>query len=265
MSGALRSVATAAGRAALALARDTADLLAPRACAGCGASEPLPNGLCKFCSVRLLALVSLPYCPRCGATIGPNLPTAQGGCPWCPQPLGRFAHVVRLGPYAPPLRGAIHDLKYRQQQAALSHLGGLLAQAVRAQCPEANIDLLATVPMHWRRRIARGFDHARALGRTVARELRLPVGDELVRVRATRTQVSLSRTARRENVRGAFAVHHRRTVRGANVLLIDDVTTTGATANEATRALLGAGAHRVTLAVLAKAEPPRAYTAHWQT
>ena len=93
--------------------------------------------------------------------------------------------------------------------------------------------------------------------------LGLPVGDELVRVRNTPPQVNLSRTGRMANVRDAFAVRHAAGVRGANVVLTDDVTTTGATANEAARTLLRAGANDVTLAVLAKAEPPRAYAGHW--
>ncbi len=85
------------------------------------------------------------------------------------------------------------------------------------------------------------------------------LGDQLIRVRHTPPQVHLPRTRRIENVRGAFAVRTKRRIEGARVVLVDDVTTTGATANEAARTLLKAGASNVHLAVIAKAEPPRAY------
>ena len=83
---------------------------------------------------------------------------------------------------------------------------------------------------------------------------------ELVRVRNTPPQVRMPASRRAANVRGAFAVR-RGALEGTSVLLVDDVTTTGATANEAARACLNAGAQRVGLAVLAKAEAPTAYSA----
>ena len=144
----------------------------------------------------------------------------------------------------------------------LRRLGELLSEAVGARVPPESLDLVSPVPMHWRRRLARGYDHARALGREMGRRLGLPVGHELIRVRCTPPQVTLARTRRQEALRGAFAVRTKGTIEGAHVLLVDDVTTTGATANEATRALLAGGASKVTLAVIAKAEPPTAYRRH---
>ena len=246
-------------------ARGAADLLLPAACAGCGNDLPSERGLCTACNVQLLALVALPYCPRCGTTIGPNLPVREDGCWLCPQPMPRFARVLRLGPYTGPLRAAIRDLKYRRDETLLRRLGEMLAEAAAPRQAQAPFDLVMPVAMHWRRRVSRGCDHARSLARSVARPLRLPVGDELIRVRHTPPQVGLSKSRRADNVRGAFAVRHPSSIEGANVLLTDDVTTTGATANEAARALLDAGANNVTLAVIAKSEPPRAHAAHWQT
>ena len=98
-----------------------------------------------------------------------------------------------------------------------------------------------------------------AIAARVARNLDLPVGDELIRIRHTPPQVRLPRTRRIQIIRGAFSVSSPRSLAGTNVLLVDDVTTTGATANEAARTLLQAGASKVTLAVVAKAEPPTAY------
>jgi len=147
-------------------------------------------------------------------------------------------------------------------------LGEMLGQTVSAGISgdddEGGFDLVMPVAMHWRRRLVRGWDHARTLARAAARKLGLPVGNELHRVRNTPPQVHLPRSRRIENVRGAFSVTPRgaKALDGAHILLVDDVTTTGATANEAARTLLRAGAARVVLAVIAKSEPPTAYTEH---
>ena len=119
--------------------------------------------------------------------------------------------------------------------------------------------MVAPVPMHWVRRLGRGWNHSSGLARRVARRLKLPMDDELVRTRNTPPQVGLPASQRAGNVRGAFAVPRPKEVAGANVLLVDDVMTTGATANEAARTLRRAGAERVIVAVVARAEPPTAY------
>jgi ComF family protein len=231
-------------------------------CSGCGSRVGGEDGLCEECTVGLLSLVALNYCPRCGASVGPGIPAREEGCSLCPVPVGRFARVVRLGPYADPLRRILRGLKYHAHERMLRRLGTMLAAAVRTRCEAGEVfDLVMPVPMHWRRRLWRGYDHSRALATALAGELRLPVGCELVRVRHTPQQVNLPRTRRIENMRGAFAAEGK-ALDGAKVLLVDDITTTGATASEAARALLAAGALRVTLAAAAKSEPRRAYSEH---
>ena len=236
-----------------------ADLVLPAVCGVCEGADVDEAGMCPECHVRVLSAIATPYCPRCGASVGLNVPPGQAGCRLCPMPLPRFARVVRLGPYADPLGGVVRQLKYRRREKMRRRLGRMLAQALLGQCPGEAFDLAMPVPMHWRRRLARGYDHARVLARAVARELGLVVGDELVRVRHTPPQAHLPRSRRIENVRGAFRVTLPGPLAGAHVLLVDDVTTTGATADEAARVLLAAGASRVTLAVIAKAEPPVPY------
>jgi ComF family protein len=233
------------------------DLVLPQTCLACGSSVPAADGLCEDCNVELLSLVSLPSCPRCGTTLGPHIPAREDGCSACPDTLPRFERVVRLGPYAGPLRSIVRELKYRRR-AMRRRLGEMLGRAVQTRTDD-ELDVAMPVPMHWRRRLARGGNHARTLASAVARELGLPVGRELVRVRNTPPQTHLPRSKRVENVRGAFAVEPPAAVKGARVLLVDDVTTTGATANEAARTLLRAGARHVILAVVCKAEPPTAY------
>ncbi len=258
---------TALVRAVRAIGEGLLDLLWPGVCGGCGAAAARQGRLCEACSVRLLRLVSLPYCPRCGASLGPGVPAYTDGCVACSNPLPRFSRVIRLGPYTQPLRYAIRRLKYRGRLELLGPLCDWLAEGIEASLPaqEPRPEVVVPVPMHWRRRIWRGLDHANLLAEALAGRLRLPVGEELIRIRSTPPQVRMNRTQRIANVRGAFAAANSAAMAGVRVLLVDDVTTTGATANECARTLLRAGAEGVMLAVLAKAEPPTAYAAHWET
>lgn len=240
-----------------------ADMLLPSVCPACGQADVSAAGLCDECNVELLSLIALPYCPRCASTLGPGVPARDDGCHECPTPLPRFARAVRLGPYAGPLRQVIRDLKYHRCDAMLARAGRMLARAVAGKCGGESFDVIVPVPAHWRRRLGRGTDHSMSLARAVAAELPAPVEPELVRIRHTPPQTHLSRTRRLANVRNAFAARAPRAVAGANILLVDDVTTTGATVNEAARTLLKAGASRVTVAVLAKSEPPTAYAEHF--
>lgn len=248
-----------------AVAGGAAGLLLPNVCASCEGGHVEVGGLCEACGRKLLSLVALPYCPRCGATVGPNIPVREDGCWACPAPLPRWSRVVRLGPYTGPLRTVIRELKFHRREVMRRSLGKLLAQAVATACEADPLDVVLPVPMHWRRRLSRGYDHAGVLARAVAGELGLPVGDDLLRIRHTPPQTSLSRTKRLENVRRAFGLRGGEALAGANILLVDDVTTTGATANEAARTLLRGQANRVVLGVVAKAEPPTAYAEHWAT
>lgn len=242
------------------LASGLADLLLPGVCQACRADDASVSGLCSQCSVKLLSLVAQPYCIRCGTSLGPGIAPRPDGCFACPTTLPRFARLYRLGAYAPPLSEAIRQFKYHRQQALCRHLVRLLAQGIEAEDDGGEeLDLALPIPPHWRRRIARAFDHSRTLAEALASELELPCGGELLRVRNTPPQAHLPRTRRIENMRGAYQAESASTLQGARVLLVDDVTTTGATANEAARTLLAAGASKVVLAVLAKSDPPRAY------
>jgi len=240
-----------------------ADLLLPEVCNGCGGADVSADALCTECNIRLLELVSLPYCPRCGSTLGPNVPVREDGCAGCPTVLPPLGRVFRLGPYADPLRRAIHGMKYHRRFALRRRLAELLAGAVQAAGSDS-FDVVVPVPMHWWRRLRRGVDHAGQLANDLARGLDLPAAPLLRRIRNTPLQTNLSRTQRLRNVKGAFQVADRPAAEGANVLLVDDVTTTGATAGEAARTLRAGGASRVSLAVIAKSEAPTAYASHWR-
>jgi ComF family protein len=151
-------------------------------------------------------------------------------------------------------RAAILLSKHGGRLPLLRHLADLLAEEAPGHLDLTRWDLLAPVPLHWRRRLQRGYNQAEILARAVGRRHAIPVAVRaLGRVRATPPQQG-SAEARRRNVRDAFRVRRPGRVMGRRVLIVDDVFTTGATANACARALLQAGAAAVGVLTLARVE-----------
>ncbi len=249
---------------ARSLSRGVMDLILPGICPACRQEIPTQGGLCETCNAQLLSLVALPYCPRCGSTLGLGVPPREDGCSQCPTPLPRFAQAIRLGPYAGPIRSAVRHLKFSPQGLLFEPFARMLATGVESRC-QVPLDAVVAIPPHWRRRLSRQRDHASALARRLAKQLDCPYQSLLIRTRHTPPQRYLSRRARLENMRNAFSPCYPKDIAGSHLLLVDDATTTGATANEAARTLIKAGASSVTLAVLAKSERPAAYSEYRPT
>ncbi len=151
-------------------------------------------------------------------------------------------------------RAAILLCKHGGRFALLQHLATLLAEEASAELMGRVWQAVVPVPLHWLRRWRRGFNQADVLARAVGRCHGLPVERRsLVRVRATPPQQG-DVAARRRNVRAAFAVRRTQRIVGRRLLLVDDVFTTGATANACTAALLSAGASAVGVLTLARVE-----------
>lgn len=170
------------------------------------------------------------------------------GTRWCTCGTATEARprVYAFGPYDDWLREAIIALKYQSEWARYQHLGALLVPIVQSL---GRVDALVPVPLHPRREAVRGYNQARLLANAVAERANIPVHDALVRELDTRQQVSLSAELRRTNMAGAFRTQAN--VEGRNLVLIDDVITTGATLLECARALRAAGAARVGAVTLA--------------
>jgi ComF family protein len=170
-----------------------------------------------------------------------------GGCRARPP---AFRNLVAPWRYAPPLDAVIRALKFGRREELGAELGTALAGAVGAEL--AGCDLVVPVPLHWRRRLARGFDQADRIARPLAARVGLPHRRAVVRRRATRPQTGLGRAERRRNLRGAFAVPRPEAVRGRVVALVDDVATTGSTLDAVARRLLACGATAVVAVAAAR-------------
>jgi len=165
-----------------------------------------------------------------------------------------FDRVVSLGPYDGLLRSAVLRTKSAGNDAVAATLGSLLAHGRREPMGGDTAQIVVVpVPMHWTRKIRRGTNGVSVIAARLAKELSLPLAaGALSRRRSTRLQNGLLRPQRFANVRGAFRWTDRYDFRGAHVLLVDDILTTGATASEAARMLKLAGAAQVVAVVLAR-------------
>lgn len=226
-------------------------LLFPPLCVLCGAAGADDRDLCHGCRAALP--INAIACPRCALPLAAPAP-ACGQCLRAPPP---FAAAHAPFRYGDPLDRLLTRFKFAADLAAGRVLGTLLVETVAVLLP--NDAVVLPMPLHRRRLADRGFNQAWELARMLARGGGLPArADLLLRMRATDPQTGLDAASRRRNVRGAFVVPPSRApwIGGRPVVLVDDVVTTGATAAEASRALLRAGAAEVTLVAVARAVAP---------
>lgn len=227
-------------------------LVYPAICTFCGRS--LPQDRERVCSGCEHLLLNDPFlaCQRCGETVGPFVPTEEG-CTRCRQETFHFDRVFRLGIYDGLLREQILRMKQWSGDGVAETLGELWADRAAPALEAVGIDTVVPVPLHWWRRLERGYNQSEALAEALAARLRRPChADWLRRIRHTPSQTQSTGGARKENLKGAFRARLPVAAHGQTILLVDDVLTTGSTANEAARALRAAGAGRVVVAVLAR-------------
>ncbi|MGX9390410.1 ComF family protein [Nitrobacteraceae bacterium UC4446_H13] len=249
-NGRLRSALRACHGFAARLPRAVLDVALPTLCAAC--REPVAgDGLCATCWGQL-SFIELPFCPRLGIPFvydpGPDILSMQAIAD--PPAFHRARAAVRYDDIAKTL---VHALKYQDRTDLAPTMGRWMARAGNELLADA--DLLIPVPLHWRRAWSRRYNQSGALAKIIAKHGHAAVaGDVLRRVRPTQQQIGLSKTERAANVQGAFAVALDKIadIHGRHIVLIDDVLTSGATADACARALLRAKAKQVDVLVFAR-------------
>jgi len=234
--------------------RDVVDLLYPVTCSACDVFVDGAGPLCPDCYNALRHQEDEPSCPACA------MPLAGHGdpCPYCEgkgEP--NFERIVRLGIYSDPIRHLVYRMKYHGRWALAEYFGERLLEQERVKALLTETDCLVPVPLHPLRHIARGYNQAEVLARRISRLVKkLPVVRPLLRIRNTEAQIRVrSRAKRQENLRQAFGLVNADLVAGRHIVIVDDITTTGATLQSIARALKPAKPASISAMVIAIADP----------
>jgi ComF family protein len=242
-------------RRAVSLARSLGDALIgiayPPSCIACGGATAAAHSLCARCWSGI-RFIERPFCER----LGTPFPVDYGGPLLSPAAMADppvFERARAVARYDETVQALVHRLKYGDRIELAKAMARMMTRAGAELLAEA--DLVVPVPLHrwrlWRRR----FNQAMALAGGIAAAGKLPCDPLLLaRVKHTDSQVGLSKAQRHENLQGAFRVPEgaKPRLKGKRVLLVDDVLTTGSTANAASRALLRGGARAVDVLAFAR-------------
>jgi ComF family protein len=221
------------------------DLIFPKFCVGCGSEG---KWVCSDCQGKVIK-VATQICPECGRI-------SENGkyCKTCSRDHKLSGIVVAAYYEEGPVKEAIHNLKYNHVIELKYFLGELVAESL-----QANLDIiggesiLTAVPLHYLRKAQRGYNQAELLASNVAAELKLQKNFKIIKkIRKTNSQVSKSGKKRRENLKNSFKIIDKLAVKNRHIIIVDDVTTTGATLEECAKVLKAAGAKKVWGLVVAK-------------
>ena len=210
------------------------DLLFPLKCIGCGREGDL---ICASCQ-QSLPWIRLPFCSKCGIVTD-----SDDLCSVCMQHPPAAEVLRSLFIFEGVIRDVIHQLKYKRLKAMSIPLGHFLAEyLISNQVPA---DILVPVPLHPKRLRERGYNQALLLANEAGKHSNIPVLENVIRRRKNTASQAKTNSAseRRINVKDAFVYTHK--LEGKNILLIDDVCTTGATLNACALSLQEAGAKSV--------------------
>jgi ComF family protein len=231
------------------------NVVLPAQCIHCGELTANPGGLCPACWPNL-SFIEEPLCDRSGVPFaydpGPGIFSAQA---LARPPVWHRARAAVE--YNDTSRALIHALKYHDRHEVVDLMAQTMTGAARHFFADA--DLVIPVPLYPSRLWHRRFNQSAMLARQIAQRKHLPFrSDILLRARQTRQQVGLRGAERRKNVKGAFEIdpQHGLQIKNANIILIDDVITTGATVGACSEVLLRAGCHRVDVVAFALVNNP---------
>ena len=228
--------------------RKILDFIFPQNCISCeGKIKVEEHFLCALCRGDI-GFIQQPHCFHCGvpADLSYAFPHEEFLCGVCRENSFKFDRARSLGFYDTVLRTTIHHFKYRKQIGVLLDIDLLLEKYFLENPDFCQGFTVSPIPLHFNKMKERGFDQAFLIARQVAKVLKLPLeGGLLRRIKATSPQATMTRTERARNIKGAFEINRPELVEGKNILLVDDVFTTGATVNEASKILKKNGAGKV--------------------
>jgi competence protein ComFC len=232
---------------------DFLDFIYPPFCGICGHRlRGEEKNICQNCW-RSLTTIEEPFCQRCG------LPLDSAGpvCSICQTRQHLFSFARALGPFDKHYQRIIHLFKYRHRRSLAEPLAEVLASMVRRDRRFAAMEAIVPIPLHPAKARARGYNQSELMAARLARKTGLKLeNDLLLRVKNTSSQSGLGLVERNRNVRDAFRVKDPQAISAKRLILLDDVLTTGATADACTEALLRAGVEEVCVLTVARTPEP---------
>ena len=226
------------------------DLIYPPSCILCKKSIPAQDQtpLCPGCQMTIQRNRP-PFCAKCSRSLENNSET----CPTCSKNNPHFDTAWAAAAYDETMQKLIHLFKYGQKTSLQHCFFELISEFITAYRLNINqFDLVIPVPLHPTRLRERGYNQAQLLAQLIARQYSIPLSsNNLIRIRNTESQSVLSQKERWTNIQQAFRIRQPVEFQDKEILLIDDLLTTGATASEAARTLKEAGAKRVDVLTIA--------------
>ena len=222
------------------LAHDIIDLVYPRICGACDGGVPVKGGI--FCIECLAGLPLTNYHQIEGNPFERHF--------WGRVPIRAGAAMYFFVPGG-KTQTLLHNIKYRRRRELAVEVGRMYGQDLSQSVRFAGITHVVPVPLHWRKQRMRGFNQSLAFAEGIAAAMEIPCPSILKRARHTPSQTRMTRSQRIENMAGAFSLHGPERLKGAHVLLVDDVLTTGATLEACALVLQGADLSAISVATIA--------------
>jgi len=236
-----------------AILNDFSEVIFPSRCLGCSEIlHPFTGQMfCPECNDKV-NFIDGSMCPVCGTTFSDS-PAEDHLCGECLEKKPYFSAARAVFSYEDIILNAIHQFKYHRDISTGKILASFVADFSFPDIDFSDCSLILPVPLHVKRLRERGFNQSLILARALGKKHHIPVSFSLLKRKLfTPTQAGSNKKERKQNIKGAFQITHPQKIAGQNIILVDDVYTTGATVNECSKILIRAGAEKVSVLTLAR-------------
>lgn len=230
------------------------NLLYPAVCRVCSKKiNEFDRNICNDCLKKIKERLP-PFCVKCGRQIKGD-PELTVACPDCKKDTLYFDRAWSACHYDDPLKGLIHDFKYKKIASLSTDFSALIINFMKRYSVGRDCQMILSIPMHSNRLFKREFNHSDMLAKNLGKRLGISYfGNALKKTKYTPLQSKLKRDARIKNLRLSFSLKNSALVRDKNILLVDDLFTTGSTVNECSRLLKNSGARYIEVITLARGD-----------
>lgn len=199
--------------------------------------------VCESCEKKIVKIMP-PICKKCGRRLKKTINKEKGVCQDCSEQKFYFEEARAFGVYEGILRKLIYEFKYKGKKELSLFLGVKMFDVLQS-FSWYSIDIIVPVPLYKKRENQRGYNQSLLLAKVLKGKTGIPISEDLIRIKNTEHQTVLSKIHRRQNLNDAFEVKNKKIFNGKTILLVDDVYTTGSTANNCAKSLKQAGASKI--------------------